>query len=105
MEAVIFNSGRLNFVAGGNVRDEIREERLDQQEHASPETMAALRNELGADFMMTGTVRSIVDREGNRSVRTYYVTAILTDIETNSRVWIGQHNDITKEVRRPNNRL
>jgi len=104
-EAVIFNTGRLNFVSGGEVRDEIREERWDQQEHASPETMARLRNEVGADFMLTGTVRSVIDRSGNRMYRTYYVTAILTDIETNARIWIGQHNDIVKDIRRPENRL
>jgi len=105
MESVIFNSGKMDFVAGGSVRDEIRAERQDQQSNASAATMAALRNETGADYMLTGTVRSIVDRESSRTVRTYFVTAELTDIETNMRMWIGQNNDIKKIVTQPKNRL
>ena len=105
METVIFNSGRLDFVAGGDTRDDIRIERQDQQSNASEETAAALGREIGADFMMTGSVRTIVDRQGNRSVRTYFVTAELTNIETNARVWIGDNSEITKIVNRPNNRL
>jgi len=105
METVIFNSGKMDFVAGGSVRDDIRAERQDQQSNASAATMAALRNETGADYMLTGTVRSIVDRESNRTVRTYFVTAELTDIETNMRMWMGQNNEIKKIVTQPKNRL
>ncbi|MCL2251416.1 MAG: penicillin-binding protein activator LpoB [Treponema sp.] len=105
MENVIFNSGKLDFVAGGGTRDDIREERQEQQSNASEQTAASLGREIGADFMLTGSVRTIVDREGNRSARTYYVTAELTNIETNARMWLGQNNEITKVVVRPNNRL
>ena len=105
MEKAIFDSGRLNFVAGSNVRDEIRAERDAQQEHATPQTMARLGSEVGADFFMTGTVRSIIDREGNNSIRSYFVTAELTNIETNERIWMGQNNEIKKIVIRPSNRF
>jgi hypothetical protein len=105
METVIFNSGRLDFVAPAGLRQELRAERLDQQRNASEETAARLGREIGADFMLTGSVRTIVDREGNRTVRTYFVTAELTNIETNARVWVGQNNEITKIIRRPRNRL
>jgi uncharacterized protein (TIGR02722 family) len=105
MENVIFNSGKLDFVAGGDTRNNLRAERQDQQGNASEETASALGKETGADFMMTGSVRTIVDREGNRSVRTYFVTAELTNIETNARMWIGQDNSITKVVTRPRNKL
>ena len=105
MEAAIFNNGRLDFVSGGSLRDEIRSERNDQQNHASAETMTRLRNETGADFMLTGSVRSIVDRDGNQTVRTYFVTAELTNIETNQRLWIGQNNEIKKHITQPRNRI
>jgi uncharacterized protein (TIGR02722 family) len=105
MENVIFNSGRLDFVAGGDTRADIRAERQDQQGNASEETAAALAKETGADFMLTGSVRTIVDKDGNRSVRTYYVTAELTNIETNARMWMAQDNSITKIVTRPKNKL
>jgi uncharacterized protein (TIGR02722 family) len=105
MENVIFNSGKLDFVAGGDTRIELRTERQDQQGNASEETASALGKETGADFMLTGSVRTIVDRDGNRSVRTYYVTAELTSIETNARMWMGQDNSITKVVTRPKNKI
>jgi len=105
MENAIFNSGKLDFVAGGDTRNSLRAEKQDQQSYASEATTAAIGKEIGADFMMTGSVRTIVDREGNRSVRTYFVTAELTNIETNARMWIGQDNSITKEVTRPKNKL
>jgi uncharacterized protein (TIGR02722 family) len=105
METAIFNTGRMDFVAGGDVRDEIRSERYDQQNYASASTMKEMRNETGADYLLTGTVRSIVDRDRNQSVRTYFVTAELTDIETTARMWIGQNNEIKKVVTQPRNRL
>jgi len=105
METVIFNSGKLDFVAGGGTRDDLRAERQDQQGNSSEETAAALGREIGADFMLTGSVRTIVDREGNKTARTYFVTAELTNIETNARMWLGQNNEITKVIVRPKNKL
>jgi hypothetical protein len=105
MEATIFNSGRLDFVAGGELRERLRAERMDQQGFASEMTAAALANETGADFMLTGTVRTIIDRAGNQTTRTYFVTAEMTSIETNQRVWMGQNNEIKKVITQPRNRL
>jgi hypothetical protein len=104
METTIFNSGKLNFVASGGLREEIRIERQDQQSNASAATASALRNETGADFMLTGTVRAIVDRDGNQTVRTYFVTAELTNIETNQRLWMAQNNEIKKLITTPKSR-
>jgi penicillin-binding protein activator len=105
METAIFNSGKLNFVAGGSTRDELRAEKQDQLSNASEETAASLGREIGADYMLTGSVRTVVVREGNWTRRTYYVTAELTNIETNERMWMGLNSQITKEYNRPNNRL
>jgi len=106
MENVIFNSGKLDFVASGDTRNAIRAERQDQLSgNTSDETIAGIGKETGADFMMTGSVRTIVDREGNKSVRTYFVTAELTNMTTNARLWIGQDDSITKVVVRPKNKL
>jgi uncharacterized protein (TIGR02722 family) len=105
MENVIFNSDKFDFVAWGDTRANLREERQDQQGNASEQTAAGLGKEKGAEFMLTGSVRTIVDREGNRSIRTYFVTAELTNIETNARLWMGQDNSITKVVTRPKNKL
>jgi len=105
METAIFNSGKLDFVAGGAARDALRAERQEQQGNASEKTTAALAKETGADFMLLGTVRTIIDRADNKSVRTYFVNAELTSIETNQRMWMGQNTDIKKIVVRPKNKL
>ncbi|MDR0301494.1 MAG: penicillin-binding protein activator LpoB [Treponema sp.] len=105
METTIFNTGRMDFVAGGAAREALRAERQDQQGNASEETAAALAKETGADFMLIGTVRTIVDKAGNKSVRTYFVNAEMTSIETNQRMWMGQNTEIKKEIVRPKNKL
>ena len=101
MEIAIFNSGKMDFVAGGSIREELRAERQDQQSNASEDTAASLANETGADFMLFGSVRSIVDRAGNQTARTYFVNAELTNVETNTRLWMGQNSEIKKIVTRP----
>jgi uncharacterized protein (TIGR02722 family) len=105
MEVAIFNSGKLDFVAGGSTRLELREERQDQQINASEATASRLANETGADFLLTGTVRTIVDRAGNQTVRTYFVFAEMTDIETNARMWMAQNSEIKKVIVQPRYRL
>jgi uncharacterized protein (TIGR02722 family) len=101
MEQTIFNSGKLDFVAGGGTRDDLRAERQDQQSNASEATAAALANETGADFMLTGSVKVIVEKAGNQTIRTYFVSAEMTNIETNARMWIGQNSEIKKIIVRP----
>ena len=105
MESTIINTGRLEFVSGGDVRTEVRSERQDQQIYASEETAAAIGYETGATFLLTGAVRSIVDRAGNRSVRSYFVNAQLTNIETNQILWSGLDDQIKKDIRQSNFRL
>jgi len=105
MEQTIFNSGKLDFVAGGSTRDDIRAERQDQQSNASEATAKALANETGADFMLTGSVKSMVDRAGNQTVRTYFVDAQMTNIENNQRMWYGQNSEIKKVIVQPKNKL
>ena len=105
MEIAIVNSGRLEFVAGGDTRTELRAERDDQQGFASEETAAGLGYETGANFMLTGAVRTIEDRAGETTVRAYFVSAELTNIETNSRLWMGENNEIKKVIQRRRTKL
>ncbi len=74
-----------------------------QQVNASAATRARLRNELGADFILVGEITSIEDIEGNREVIYYQIDLNLTDLESNERVWIGQHR-IKKFVERSRTR-
>ena len=105
MEGVIVRSGKLDFVAGGGTRQEIRTERQDQQEYASEATASALGYEIGAALLLTGSVKSMVDRAGNTTVRSYFVNAEMTNIETNTRIWMGNNNEIKKVIRQSNYRF
>ncbi len=99
MEAAILNSGQADFVASASERGEIRDERTEQQGWASEETAKSLANETGADFMMIGSIRTIVEKVDKTTVRTYYVYAELTDLESNKKIWIGENNEIKKIIK------
>ncbi|MDR0599904.1 MAG: penicillin-binding protein activator LpoB [Treponema sp.] len=102
LEASILRSGKAEFVASGSLRDEIRAERMDQQRgYTDDATLAALGRETGADFMMSGSVKTIIDRYNNTATRSYFITAKLTDINTNRQVWIGEYNEIKKVIKKP----
>ncbi len=103
MEAVFLRSGHARVVADREQREQIRDEREDQQVNASAATRARMRNELGADFILVGEITSIEDIEGNREVIYYQIDLNLTDLESNERVWIGQHR-IKKFVERSRTR-
>jgi len=105
MRTAIINSGKLEFVEGGNVRDEIRAERQDQQANASERTAASVANETGANFMLTGEVNSMEERADNTTVRVYFVKATITNIETNRIIWEDENNEIKKVIRQPRVKL
>ncbi|MDR3336482.1 MAG: penicillin-binding protein activator LpoB [Treponema sp.] len=105
MEIAIFNSGLADFAAGGDTRTELRAERQDQQGNASEATAAALGNETGADFLLTGSVKTIVDQERGASTRTYFVSAEMSNIENNTRLWMDQNSEIKKIIKRPGAKL
>jgi hypothetical protein len=96
-------SGLARVVADPEQRQQVRDERADQQQNASATTRARLRNELGADFILMGEITSIEDVEGNQEVIYYQIDLNLTDLETNERVWIGQER-IKKFVERSRTR-
>ncbi len=104
-EAALINSGRVEFVASADQREELRQERLEQQEWASEETASRLANETGADFMLVGSVKTIVDAIDNEATRTYYVTAELIAIETNRKLWVGENSEIKKYITNPKTRF
>ena len=105
METAIINSGKAEFVASKNERGEIRTERDEQQSFASEATAKALANETGADFMLIGSVKTIVDKAGKTATRTYFVYGELIEIETNKKVWVGENSEIKKVIKTPSAKL
>ncbi len=89
IERAFINSGKVRTVSSSSERGEIREERADQGEFAALETVKRMGRELGADYMMTGEINTIEDREGGDQVIFYQTDLTLTNIETNEKIWIG----------------
>lgn len=90
IERELINSGQVQFVANAQARQEIRDERADQDLNAKEETRKEMGQEQGADFMMQGQINSIVDVEGSTQVRFYQVNLELISIKDNRKVWIGE---------------
>jgi uncharacterized protein (TIGR02722 family) len=99
MERALINSGKVDFVASKADRQGIRDERKDQDINAREDTRNAMGKELGADFMLTGTINTIVDPSGDTQVRFYQVNMTLISLADNRKVWVGQ-KDIRKLVTR-----
>lgn len=94
-ERELINSGQVKFVASPGQRDEVRSERMDQQENSSRETMKRLREETGADYLLIGSIKTIVDQEGGARVVFYQTDLELINIESNEKAWIG-----TKKIKK-----
>lgn len=101
MERALINSGKVQFVASDTERQEIRGERKDQDLHASEATRKPMGQEKGADFMLKGTINTIIDASGKTQLRFYQVDLTLISLADNRKVWVGQKK-IKKLVERSN---
>lgn len=99
VERSFLQSQKVRLVQGGKKREELRAERGDQQINASTSTMKKFGLENGADYILQGSINSIVDSHKKRKVVYYQVDLELTDIETGEVVWIGDKK-IAKYVKR-----
>lgn len=98
IEKELINSGRVRFVASKLEREEVREEREDQQSNSTEETAKALAAETGADYMMQGVITSITDALEGEKVIKYQVSMELIHLETNEKAWIGS-NEVKKTIK------
>ncbi len=95
IERELTNSGQVKFVASSAEREEIRQERAEQQSFASDETAKSLAQETGADFMLKGVITSTTDSVEGKAAVFYQVDLELINVESNEKVWIG-----SKEIKK-----
>jgi len=88
VEVEFINSGKVRVVANGLFRDKLREEKNQQQVNATVESQQKIAAELGADFMLFGTINSTIDK----------VNLELVNLETTEKVWIGD-KEIKKYIK------
>ena len=89
LERELTNSGRVLFVASGEERAGLRDERAQQQIHSSKETAKELGREVAADYMLQGVINSFEEQADGKTYKYFQVTLELIDIEKNVKVWLG----------------
>jgi penicillin-binding protein activator len=90
LERELTNSQKVTFVAGKNEREEVRTERKEQAMYAREDTQKAPGKELGADYMMKGTIATILDEADGIKAMFYQGDLQMVDLENNAKVWFGQ---------------
>ena len=90
IERAMINSGKIEFVASSTERSEIRDERKDQDLHATEASRKTMGQERGADYMLKGSINTIIDMNGKTQLRYYQVDLTLISLKDNRKVWLGQ---------------
>lgn len=98
IEREFINSGRVRVVENDFFRDKLREEKEQQQTNASVDTQSRIANELGADFMLFGTINSTVDQLKKEKVVSYKVNLEMVNLESTEKVWLGD-KEIKKYIK------
>lgn len=88
LKRAIIRTGDARFVASNAEREDIRNERADQELNArNAKEMGA---ETAADFALSGSINSFVDQVDGTRVTTYQVDLKLVNMQSNEEVWNGQ---------------
>ena len=90
LERELTNSQKVTFVAGKGERDEVRTERKEQADVRARRDAKSPRKRTGADFMMKGTIATILDEADGAKAVFYQVDLQMIDLENNAKVWYGQ---------------
>ncbi len=97
LKTAVLNSGVLEFMANSDVRNEMRDEVISQQDHAAEDQAKELDQEDAADYMITGSVKLMVQNNGKKQERTYIVNIELTDLKTHRTVAMFEPSEETKD--------
>lgn len=98
LERAYINSGNVDVVASKTERADIRDERADMDLNATEATRKEMGKETGADYLLTGTINTIIDAAGREQVRFYQVDLTLISLSDNRKVWTGQKK-LKKDVK------
>lgn len=97
LKTVILKSGVLEFMANSDVREAMREEAIEQSDHANEDQAVAMDDEDAADYMLTGSVKLMVQNNGKKQERTYIVNIELNDLRTHRTVDMFEPSEEVKD--------
>lgn len=104
LQRALINSGNVDFVENRNEDATIREERKQQQQYSSEDTAKREGNEIGADYILQGSINTIEDKIEGRYIMYYQTNLDLIDISTHKIVWSGEKK-IKKDVSHAGSKL
>ena len=90
LERALMQSKQVQFVADTGQRQEVRQERLEQAPNVRASAGKPPGQESGADFMVQGTIHTLVDERDSSTLLFYQVDLEILDIAGNVKVWQGQ---------------
>lgn len=91
LERALINSNKVKFVASKIERDEVREEREDQQlGSTNPDTITVKGMETGASYMLKGSINDVKDETKGKYAILYQINVEMINMKTNEKVWLGQ---------------
>jgi penicillin-binding protein activator len=94
IERAMVNSGTVEVVSKaddtemGSMHDE---QKYGASGNVSDESAPSIGNEEGADFVLVGTLQTIVDQADGQKVVLYKTTMQLIDSSSAKKVWMGDH--------------
>ena len=83
-------------MANKDIRDAMRNEVASQADHAREEVAKEMDAEDAADYMLTGSVKLMVQTSGKKQERTYVVNIELTDLQTHRTVGMFEPREDVK---------
>ena len=91
LQRVLINSAVVRFVADEAIREDLMSEVEWQREMAKDGGVSddVDRGVSGADFVLLGTISSVVDQADKKAIVYYKVDLSLTDLRNWEKVWIG----------------
>lgn len=97
LKTAIIKSGVLEFMANADIRDEMRQELINQADHANEAQAKAIDDEDAADYMLTGSVKIMIQNNGKKQERTYIVNIEMTDLRTHRSVDMFEPSEKVKD--------
>lgn len=95
----LINSGKVRFVNKGSREKLLEEIKYQQSGNVSKDTAKKSGKQIGADYLLSGSVSSQEHMMDERKTVTYFTTLTLTNIETFELEWSTKY-EIKKSFRR-----
>ncbi len=90
IKRAVMRSGLAEFIVSGEERERLRAELRQQDAYASENSRMEMGEEAGANFVLSGSIDSMVDQLGGKRVTFYQIDLKLIDMQSTREVWSGQ---------------